>query len=74
MLTINIDNPELEQSIKQTYGEDKQTLAKAFMEFIQQKKIKQDIEISIQQLDAGESIPMEDVMKDSNKQYGSENN
>ena len=68
MLTINIDNPELEQSIKQTYGEDKQTLAKAFMEFIQQKKIKQDIEISIQQLDAGESIPMEDVMKDINKQ------
>ena len=69
MLTINIDNPELEKSIKQTYGEDKQTLAKAFMEFIQQKRIKQDIDISIQQLDAGEGITMEEVMKDIKSQY-----
>ena len=69
MLTINIDNPELEQSIKQTYGNDKQTLARAFMEFIQQKKIKQDIDISIQQLDDGEGIPMEDVFKDIKSRY-----
>jgi hypothetical protein len=69
MLTINIDNPELEQSIKQAYGDDKQTLANAFMEFIQQKRIKQDIDISIQQLDAGEGIPMEDVMKDIKAKY-----
>ena len=69
MLTINIDNPELEESIKQTYGNDKQTLARAFVEFIQQKRIKQDIDISIQQLDAGEGIPMEDVMKDIKAKY-----
>ena len=74
MLTINIDNPELEQSIKQTYGNDKQTLAREFMDFLQltksqQKRIKQDINISIQQLDAGEGIPIEDVFKDIKSRY-----
>lgn len=61
MLNIHIDNPELEQSIKQAYGEDTKSIANAFFEFIQQQKIKQDIGISIEQLDAGESISLGDV-------------
>ncbi len=30
MLHIEIDNPELEKSIKQTYGENSSSIAKAF--------------------------------------------
>ena len=45
MLNIHIDNPELEQ------------------------KIKQDIGVSIEQLDAEEGIPIDDVMKDVRARY-----
>lgn len=69
MLTIDIDNPELEQSIKQTYGNNKQTIAQAFMDFIQQQKIKKDIGISIKQLDAGEGIPIDDVFSEISAKY-----
>jgi len=49
MLNIEIDNPELEESLKQLYGTNKQSLANAFADFVQQSKIKQDIGISISQ-------------------------
>jgi len=64
MLTIQIDNPELEKSIKQIYGEDVSGIADAFSEFIQQQQIMLDIGVSIQQLDAGEGIVLSDVMND----------
>jgi len=69
MLNIHIDNPELEKNIKQTYGEDTKSIAKAFFEFIQQKKIKQDVDISIEQLDTGEGIPLGEVMDSIRAKY-----
>ena len=69
MLNIQIDNPELEKSIKQTYGEDISAMANAFSEFIQQQQIRQDIGVSIQQLEAGEGIALSDVMKDVRSKY-----
>lgn len=70
MLNIHIDNPELEKSIKQTYGEDVAGMVSAFSEFIQEQKIKQDIGVSIQQLEAGEGLALSDVMKDARSKYG----
>jgi len=69
MLNIHIDNPELEKNIKQTYGEDTTGIANAFSDFIHQQKIKQDIGISIEQLDAGNGLPIGDVMKDVRSKY-----
>ena len=69
MLNIHIDNPELEKNLKQTYGEDTKSIARAFFEFIQQQKTKQDIGISIEQLDAGKGIPLADVMNDIRAKY-----
>ncbi len=69
MLNIRIDNPELEKSIKQTYGEDTVGIASAFSEFIQQQKIKQDIGVSVEQLGAGEGIALGNVMKDIRAKY-----
>jgi len=63
MLNIKIDNPELEENIKQTYGDDAQLIGNAFGEFIKQQKIRADIGISIKQLDGGEGIPLAEVME-----------
>jgi len=69
MLSIQIDNSEVEENIKQTYGNDEKSLANAFFDFIQTKKIKQDIGISIQQLDSGESISLKETMNNIRKPY-----
>ena len=69
MLNIEINNPELEESLKQLYGNNKQSLVTAFADFVQQRKIKQDIGISISQFDAGEALPLQDVMQALRKKY-----
>ena len=69
MLNIQIDNPELEKNIRQTYGDDSQSIANAFLEFIRQQSIKQDIGISIKQLDAGEGLPLTQVMEGIRSKY-----
>ncbi|MEY3880860.1 MAG: hypothetical protein RIQ94_1656 [Pseudomonadota bacterium] len=63
MLNIEINNSELEENLKQLYGNNKQSIVTAFADFVQQRKIKQDIGISISQLDAGEALPLQDVMQ-----------
>ena len=69
MLNIHIDDPEVEKNIKQTFGEDTRSIARAFSEFIKQRRIKQDIGVSIEQLDAGESVPLGDVINDIRTKY-----
>lgn len=69
MLNIKIDNPSLENSLKQLYGNDSQSLADAFFEFIQQKKIKKDIHISIEQLDDGKGILLGQAMNHIRAKY-----
>ncbi|MEW5992840.1 MAG: hypothetical protein AB1744_00395 [Candidatus Zixiibacteriota bacterium] len=69
MLNIRIDNPEIEKSIRQTYGEDPNTIAKAFFEFIKQQRNKQDIGISIEELRDGKGIPLGDVIRDISSKY-----
>lgn len=62
MLNIRIDNPELEKNLKQYFGDDSQTFANAFLKFLQQEKIKRYVSISIKQLDAGEDLPLSQVI------------
>lgn len=69
MLNIAINNPELEESLKQLYGNNEQSIAEAFADFVQQRKIKQDIGVSITQLDAGEALPLREVMQTIRKKY-----
>ena len=69
MLNIRIDNPEIEKSIRQTYGEDPSTIAKAFFDFIKQQRNKQDIGISIEELRDGKGIPLGDVIQDVSSKY-----
>ena len=69
MLNIQIDNPELEESLAELYGVNKQSIAKDFADFVQQRKIKQDIGVSIMQLEAGEGLPLRDVMQAVRQKY-----
>jgi hypothetical protein len=69
MLNIQIDNYELERSIKQTYGENSHSIAKAFAEFIQHQKIKQDIDISVQQIESGKGIVLDQAIKEIRSKY-----
>jgi len=69
MLNIQIDNPELEQQVKETYGDDLQSVAQAFSAFIQQERIKRDVGVSIAQLDAGKGLPMKTVMQEIRSKY-----
>ncbi|MGR9117533.1 MAG: hypothetical protein ACU85E_17445 [Gammaproteobacteria bacterium] len=58
MLNIEIDNPELEANLKQLFGNNQQSIARAFAKFVLQQKIKQDVEMSIKPLDAGEGLSL----------------
>jgi hypothetical protein len=69
MLNIHIDDPELERDIRQTFGDDARSIARAFSRFIQQQRIRQDIGVSIEQLEAGESTALGDVVKDIRTKY-----
>jgi type II restriction/modification system DNA methylase subunit YeeA len=69
MLNIEIDSPELEESLQQLFGNNQQSMADAFAEFIQQRKIKQDIGISIAQLNAGEGLSLRETMQSLRQPY-----
>lgn len=64
MLKIHIDDPELEKSIRSAYGDNPKSIARAFAAFIQQEQLKDDVRVSVQQLENGEAIPLRTVMQD----------
>ena len=69
MLSIQIDNPELEKSLEQVFGGNEDLISNAFVEFVQLQKVKQDVGISIKQLDAGNVKSLKNVMMDIRAEY-----
>lgn len=69
MLNIQIDDPELEESIRETYGDDLQSVAEAFSTFVKQERVRRDIGVSITQLDGGEGIPLKTAMQELRAKY-----
>ena len=69
MLSIHIDNPVLEAELKQAFGDNPQSVARAFAEFIQAKKISDDINISIAQLEQGQAIRSSEVFNSIRARY-----
>ena len=70
MINITIDNPDIEQILHQTYGNNYNHLIKEFSQFIQSVKIKDDIGISIQQFEQGEGIKLADAFAQVKRKYG----
>jgi hypothetical protein len=62
LLSIKIDTTEFE---------NQHSLTSAFADFVQQSPIKQEISVSIAQLEAGKAIPLQEVMHSLRKKYGS---
>lgn len=69
MLNIQINDPDLELSIRQAYGNNTDSLARDFVAFIRQERIRDDIRVSIQQLDSGEGVPLKSVMQEIRSRY-----
>ena len=69
MINITIDNPDIEQILQQTYGNNHSRLIKEFSQFIQAAKIKDDIGISIRQLEQGESVKLADAFTQVKRKY-----
>jgi hypothetical protein len=69
MINITIDNPDIEQILKQVYGNNHSRLIKEFSQFIQCTEIKDDIGISIQQLEQGEGIKLTDAFSRIKQNY-----
>jgi len=69
MLNIQINNPILEAELKQTYGDSPQSVARAFAEFIQAKKISEDISVSVSQLEQGQGLNITDVFNSIRAKY-----
>lgn len=69
MINITIDNPDIEQILEQTYGNNHNRLIKEFSQFIQSKKTQDDIDISIQQLERGEGMKLTDAFNRVKRNY-----
>jgi len=69
MLSIQIDDPELEKSIKQVFGGNDDLIGSAFVEFIHSQKVKRDVAISIKQLDVGNAKSLKNVMRAVRAKY-----
>jgi len=69
MLNIQIDNPELEKFVRKNYGENTTSLAQAFMQFLQQQRIRQDVKIAMQQLDNQQGIPAKTAFEAVRSRY-----
>lgn len=69
MLNIQIDNPVLEADLKRTFGDNPQSVVRAFAEFVQSRKISDDINTSMAQLEQGQGIELADVFKSIRARY-----
>ena len=69
MITIQVDNPEVESYLHETYGDNTQSMARAFAEFVHRKRVQNDITLSIQQLAEGKGVTLADAMSQLRQQY-----
>jgi len=69
MLKFQIDNSELEETIHKEFGDNTDNLVREFVSFLKEKQIKEDVSVSIEQLNQGKGIPMSAVMEDLRSKY-----
>ena len=69
MLNLQINNIELEEQLLRRFGQDTESIARAFLEFLRQERIREDIDVSVSQLAAGEGVPMRAVLQEIRAKY-----
>ncbi|MDD4884711.1 hypothetical protein [Sulfuricurvum sp.] len=69
MLSIRIDNPELESYINEEYRGDENTLIRQFVEFLRFQKIKNEVKTSIEELDRDEFVTLDEAFETATAKY-----
>jgi predicted transcriptional regulator len=69
MLTLQINDQDIEQQVHQLYGENDSMLRQAFSQFLQEQRIKQDIEQSLIEIERGEVFELTDIMQQARLKY-----
>ena len=69
MMNIKINNPAIELTLKQTYGENVSFLLDDFVQFVQHKRIQQDVSVSIQEIESGQAIPIQEAFSSVRDKY-----
>lgn len=69
MLSIQLNNPELERFIQDEYRGDDNTLMRQFVEFLQFQKIKNEVKTSIEELDRDEFVGLDEAFEMATAKY-----
>ncbi|MFZ2890556.1 hypothetical protein [Sulfuricurvum sp.] len=69
MLSIQLNNPELESFIQNEYRGDESTLMQEFVEFLRFQKIKNEVKTSIEELDRDEFIGIDEAFEMATAKY-----
>ncbi len=69
MLSIQLNNPELESFIQNEYRGDESTLMQQFVEFLRFQKIKNEVKTSIEELDRDEFIEIDEAFEMAAAKY-----
>ncbi|MDD3466971.1 MAG: hypothetical protein PHE67_07460 [Campylobacterales bacterium] len=69
MLSIRIDNPELEGFIQDEYKGDDGSLVRQFVEFLKLQKIKSEVKTSLDELDNDDIVELDEAFKQATAKY-----
>ena len=69
MLSIRIDNPELEGFIQDEYKGDDGSLVRQFVEFLKLQKIKSEVKVSLDELDTDDIVEFDEAFKQATAKY-----
>lgn len=69
MLSIQINNPELENFIQTEYKGNNDSLLNSFIEFLKFQKIKSDVNISIEELDSDDVVEFDEAFRQASAKY-----
>lgn len=69
MLSIQLNNHELESFIQDEYRGDEKTLMRQFVEFLRFQKIKREVEVSIEELDRDEFVGIDEAFEMATAKY-----
>ena len=69
MLSIQLNNHELESFIQDEFRGDEKTLMCQFIEFLRFQKIKREVEVSIEELDRDEFLGIDEAFEMATAKY-----
>ena len=69
MLSIRIDNPELEGFINDEYSGNEGSLIRQFVEFLKLQKIKNEVKASLDEIENDDIVEFDEAFKQATSKY-----